>query len=102
MEQKWAESKKLQKCEDCDYCGQPGGKRHRCITCHTKLYCGRECYDADQEVHKEFCKPYDEMMPWKVKEGFSGRRNDKMKRNEEADELNNKFYSKMQDLLKKM
>jgi len=102
MEQKWAESKRLEKCENCDFCGHRGGQRHRCITCHTKLYCGKECYDADQEVHKEFCKPYDEMMPWKVKEGFSGRRNDKMKKGEEDDKLNDKVFSKMQDLLKKM
>jgi len=102
MEQKWVESKRLEKCEDCDFCGQRGGQRHRCSTCRTKLYCGKECYDADQEVHKEFCKPHEEMMPWKVKEGFSGRRNYKVKKGEEDYKLNNKIFSKMQDLLKKM
>jgi len=102
MEQKWTKSKSLQKCEYCDFCGQRGGQRHRCITCHTKLYCGRECYDADQEVHKEFCKPYDEMMPWKVKDGFSMRRNDKMKITAQEVEGAEKMFSEIQDLLKKM
>ena len=102
MEQKWAEAKKIQKCELCDFCGQRGRQRHRCITCRTKIYCGKECYDADQEVHKQFCKPYDEMMPWKVKNGFSGRRKDMMKFNAQKAKDNDKLFSELQELVKKM
>ena len=102
MEQKWNECKKLQKTENCDYCGQRGGQRHRCITCRSKIYCGKECYDADQEVHTEFCKPYAEMEPWKVKDGFTGRRNSNMKDNAQQAKKNDKLISEIQDLVKKM
>ena len=102
MEQKWHECKKLLKCENCDYCGQRGGQRHRCITCRTKIYCGKECYDADQEVHKEFCKPYEKMLPWKVKSGFSGRRNYILTINAQQAKAKDKIYSEIRELVKKM
>jgi len=61
----------------CDGCGEWGEKRHRCITCHTKLYCSRECHFADQDVHQQFCKPKEEMEPWKIIREFKERKDAK-------------------------
>ena len=50
--------------ECCDYCGQAyrGRVGHRCSRCLTKLYCGEECRDQDQDwgVHKLSCKEGEE------------------------------------------
>ena len=62
--------------ENCDYCGKLGLGGHRCYKCHTKVYCGQECYDADLSVHKEICKPKKEMDAWKIRENFRGRKGD--------------------------
>jgi len=102
FEKKWIETLRLQKFEMCDFCGKSGMQRHRCITCHTKLYCGRECWEADQEIHKEFCKPCDEMEPWKVKDVFSRRREQIFKLNAEGHKKNEKVYSEIQDFIEKM
>ena len=64
--------------ENCDYCGELGLGGHRCYKCHTKVYCGQECYDADLSVHKETCKPKEEMDAWKIRENYRGRK-DEMK-----------------------
>ena len=42
------------------------------------------------------------MMPWKVKDGFSGRRNSNMKDNAQQAKKNDKLISEIQDLVKKM
>jgi len=102
LEKEWNGIEKSQKLEICDFCGKYGEHRHRCITCHTKLYCGRECWEADQEVHKEFCKPCDEIEPWKVKDGFSVRKEARIKRNAETTKTNEKVLSKYQDMVNKM
>jgi len=99
-EKEWNEHFGSNKIERCDFCGKFGGQRHRCITCHSKLYCGRECWEADQEIHKEFCKPCNEMEPWKVKDGFSGRKQNELK--SETTKKNEKAISKLQDLVNKM
>ena len=63
--------------ENCLYCGKVGLGGHRCYKCHTKVYCGRECYDADLSVHKEICKPKEEMDAWKIRKNFRGRKDDR-------------------------
>ena len=68
------EEKEKKFIERCDHCGKLVLGGHRCYKCHTKVYCGQECYDADLSVHKEICKPMEEMDAWKIRENFRGRK----------------------------
>ena len=84
------EEKEKKFIERCDHCGKLVLGGHRCYKCHTKVYCGQECYDADLSVHKEICKPKEEMDAWKIRKDCRGRKDDQKIRCQEMWESNAK------------
>ena len=93
MERKMCEKEKIFM-ENCLYCGKVGLGGHRCYKCHTKVYCGQECYDADLSVHKEIYKPKEEMDAWKIRENFRGRKDDQKNEYQELWEKNAEVMNK--------